>query len=136
MQDHGIEIPDTKVFRTFGEALDWVKDKKDDEKYVFKPNGSLPCKLTYCAEDKDDLVSYLRFVQRYFTSKIEDFVLQSFIGGPIVSTEFWVGPNGFIYPPNHTVEVKKFLNDNLGPSTGCQGNLVWVAEDDEVVELL
>ena len=137
MQNHGIRTPDTKVFRTFGEALDWVKADKSDNNYVFKPNGEhLPCHLTYCSTDKEDLISYLRFVQRHFTHEIEDFVLQAFVEGPIVSTEFWVGPYGFIHPANHTVEVKKFLNDDLGPSTGCQGNLVWVAEDDEVVNLM
>lgn len=137
MQGHGIQIPETKIFTTFVQAIDWVKERKRDEKFVFKPNGEdLPCKLTYCAEDRDDLLSYLRFVGRYFVSKIEDFVLQTFVEGPIVSTEFWVGPNGFIRPANHTVEVKKFLNDNLGPSTGCQGNLVWEADEDEVTALM
>lgn len=136
MQKHGIQVPDSKTFRTFVQAEDWLKAKKPDSRYVFKPNGSLPCKLTYCAENRDDLISYLRFVGRYFSSKIDDFILQTFVEGPIVSTEFWCGPRGFIYPANHTVEVKKFLNDNLGPSTGCQGNLVWIAESDEVVDLL
>jgi phosphoribosylamine--glycine ligase len=137
MQKHGIEIPDTKKFKTFTEAIDWVKDQDDENKYVFKPNGKdLPCRLTYCATDNEDLLSYLRFVQRHFDWKIDDFVLQTFIEGPIVSTEYWVGPNGFIEPANHTVEVKKFLNDNIGPSTGCQGNLVWVADNDSVVGLL
>lgn len=137
MQEHGIKIPDTKTFKTFSQAIDWVKEQKGDDRYVFKPNGEyIPCKLTYCATDNDDLISYLRFVQRHFSAEIDDFILQTFIEGPIVSTEFWVGPNGFIRPANHTVEVKKFLNDDLGPSTGCQGNLVWIADDDEVVRLL
>jgi phosphoribosylamine-glycine ligase len=137
MESHGIQIPDTKMFHTFVEAIDWVESRKGDDTYVFKPNGEhLPCKLTYAAEDKDDLISYLRFVQRHFSGDIDDFVLQTFVEGPILSTEFWCGPRGFIRPANHTVEVKKFLTGDLGPSTGCQGNLVWVAEDDEVVELL
>lgn len=137
MQSHGIKTPDTKVFRTFSDAVDWLKKQKGDDTYVFKPNGEdLPCKLTYCGADNDDLISYLRFVQRYFGGKIDDFVLQTFVEGPIVSTEFWVGPNGFIRPANHTVEVKKFLNDDIGPSTGCQGNIVWIAEDDDVTSLL
>jgi phosphoribosylamine-glycine ligase len=137
MESHGIQIPDTKTFRTFVEAIDFMNSRKEKERFVFKPNGdNLPCKLTYVGTDKDDLISYLRFVQRHFTHEIDDFILQTFVEGPIVSTEFWVGPSGFIRPANHTVEVKKFLNDNLGPSTGCQGNLVWLADDDEIVGLL
>lgn len=136
MESHGIQIPPTKKFYTFSEATDWLKQQKGDDTYVFKPNGDLPCKLTYCGTDNDDLISYLRFVQRHFSWKIEDFVLQTFVEGPIVSTEFWVGPNGFIRPANHTVEVKKFLNDDLGPSTGCQGNLVWITDDDDEITSL
>jgi phosphoribosylamine--glycine ligase len=137
MQKHGIEIPDYKTFRTFVEAIDWVKEQDGEDRYVFKPNGKdLPCKLTYCACDNEDLISYLRFVQRFFVGKIDDFILQTFVEGPIVSTEFWVGPQGLVRPANHTVEVKKFLNDNLGPSTGCQGNLVWIADDDDGVVCL
>lgn len=138
MTDHGIKTPETKKFTTFSQAIDWVKSQKQTkDTYVFKPNGKdLPCRLTYCACDNEDLISYLRFVQRHFSAEIDDFVLQTFVEGPIVSTEFWVGPNGFIRPANHTVEVKKFLNDDLGPSTGCQGNLVWVADDDQVTDLM
>lgn len=137
MTDHGIKTPETKKFTTFSQAIDWVSSQKGKDTYVFKPNGKdLPCKLTYCACDNEDLISYLRFVQRHFSAEIDDFVLQTFVEGPIISTEFWVGPDGFIRPANHTVETKKFLNDDLGPSTGCQGNLVWLAEDDQVTDLL
>lgn len=136
MEDHGIQVPDTKKFYTFSEAIDWLAEQDDEDTFVFKPNGDLPCKLTYCGADNDDLISYLCFVQRHFSGKVEDFILQTFVEGPIVSTEFWVGPKGFIRPANHTVEVKKFLNDDLGPSTGCQGNLVWIADDDQIVSLL
>lgn len=138
MKKHEIKTPDTKVFTTFWDAIDWLKGIKNDKNtYVFKPNGKdLPCRLTYCATDNEDLISYLHFVLRYFNGKIDDFVLQTFVEGPIVSTEFWVGPKGFIHPANHTVEVKKFLNDDLGPSTGCAGNLVWAAEEDEITAAL
>ena len=136
MQNHEIQIPEMKKFEGFDDAISWLSKKKDKEKFVFKPNGDLPCKLTYCSKNIDDLISYLLFIKSHFESEIDDFILQTFVEGPIVSTEFWVGPSGFVYPANHTVEVKKFLNDNLGPSTGCQGNLVWLAEDDEVVSLL
>lgn len=137
MQKHGIKTPDTKVFSTFSQGIDWLESQGDKERFVFKPNGQdLPCKLTYVGLDNEDLISYLKFVVRYFSWKIDDYVLQTFVDGPIISTEFWVGPNGLIYPANHTVEIKKFLNDDLGPSTGCQGNLVWAAEDDEVVTLM
>ena len=135
MKKHDINTPETQSFKTFTDGIAYAKTKKD-MKLVFKPSGSLPCKLTYCSEDLDDLIRYMKFVQRYYGTEIDDFILQEFIEGSVVSTEFWVSPSGLIRPANHTVEVKKFMNDNIGPSTGCQGNLVWLAEDDMIVEAL
>ena len=133
MKTHDIQTPETKEFFDFSTGLEYVKSKKD-KKLVFKPSGdNIPCKLTYCAEDSGDMCSYMDYVERYFGKDIKSFVLQDFIEGALISTEFWVGKNGLIEPANHTVEVKKFLNDDLGPSTGCQGNLVWVVKKDDIV---
>jgi phosphoribosylamine--glycine ligase len=72
----------------------------------------------------------MKFVERSFSKEIDEFILQEFIEGSIVSSEYWVGKNGFIEPINHTIEVKKFMNDDIGPSTGCSGNIVWQGNDD------
>jgi phosphoribosylamine--glycine ligase len=102
---------------------------------VFKPSGkTIPSKLTYVADDRDDLICYLDFVEKYFAKDIDDFILQCFVEGAVVSSEFWCGPTGFVRPGNQTVEVKKFMNDNLGPSTGCQGNLVWICDEGKILK--
>jgi phosphoribosylamine--glycine ligase len=128
MESNGILIPETKTFTDFSEGIDFV-ESNHKKRYVFKPSGDLPSKLTYSCSDCEDLVHYMRFVEKFYGSKIEDFVLQEFIEGSIISSEYWVGSEGYIVPINHTIEVKKLMNDDLGPSTGCSGNLVWLGDE-------
>jgi phosphoribosylamine--glycine ligase len=132
MESNGILIPETKTFTDFNEGIEFVEENKD-KRYVFKPSGDLPSKLTYSCSDTEDLIHYMRFVEKFYGSKIEDFVLQEFIEGSIISSEYWVGAEGFISPINHTIEVKKLMNDDLGPSTGCSGNLVWLGAEGSLL---
>lgn len=129
MKFNGIEIPPTETFNSFSVGTDFIKNNKT-KRFVFKPSGDLPSKLTYSSCDTEDLIQYMKFVEKYYSKDIDDFVLQEFIEGSIISTEYWVGKQGFIEPINHTIEVKKLMNDDLGPSTGCSGNIVWLGEEN------
>ncbi len=137
MEDNGIMIPETVSFKKFSEGIGFIKENKK-KRYVFKPSGkNIPCKLTYSSSDTEDLLLYMKFVEKNFGKEIDEFVLQEFIEGSIISTEYWVARDGFIEPINHTIEVKKLMNDDLGPSTGCSGNIVWRGEEDsQLVNLL
>jgi phosphoribosylamine---glycine ligase len=133
MQNHGICIPNTQSFSDFKEGIKFVKANKDI-RYVFKPSGeNIPTKLTYSSSDSEDLIHYMNYVEKNFGKEIDDFVLQEFVEGALISTEYWIGKDGFIEPINHTIEVKKLMNDDLGPSTGCSGNIVWQGEEDSVL---
>lgn len=131
MHKWGIKTPETKDFDDIGEAIEYAKTK---EKLVFKPHGShndIPCSLTYVSKSVDDIVEYLEFIKKRFP-QVEEFELQEFIPGVAISSEALVfdgKPTGFY---DHTIENKKFMNDNIGPSTGCEGNVVWI-EDDNVI---
>jgi phosphoribosylamine--glycine ligase len=131
----GIKIPLSEEFKDFNDALPFL-EKYKDKKFVFKPSGDhLPCKLTYCSQDNEELLNYMKFVEEKFGSEIESFVLQEFVEGALVSSEIFFDGEKVVGIPNHTVEAKKFMNDDLGPSTGCSGNLVWLADDSKIVEL-
>lgn len=137
MQECGIDIPDTYQFKSteFGKAFDFLNSPPNEgERFVFKPSGDLPSHLTYVGEDSDELTEYMHFVEGHYGKEIKDFVLQKFVEGALVSSEFWMGPGGFIRPANQTIELKKFMNDDLGPSTGCSGNLVWRCDDSKILE--
>jgi phosphoribosylamine--glycine ligase len=125
MTKAGIQIPETKEFNNVDDAIEFLHSS--DEDYVFKPSGDLPSKLTYKPCDKEDLIKYLEFVEEEYD--LADFVLQEVVEGCALSTEFFLGKSGFVGSATHTIEVKKFMNCDLGPSTGCAGNTVWRAED-------
>lgn len=131
MREAGIKIPEYKEFKTFEDGRKYVQESNN--RLVFKPNGSMPCKLTYCSHDAEELLKYLVFVEKKFGNKIDSFILQEFIEGEVVSSEFFCNGKQFMWPPNHTVEVKKSMNDDLGPSTGCSGNITWPCEDDRII---
>jgi phosphoribosylamine--glycine ligase len=131
MQKAGIKIPGFKGFTDFKAGMEYVR--KSNKRLVFKPSGTMPCKLTYVSKDSEELLAYLSFVEQHFNKEIESFILQDFIEGCVVSSEFFCNGNGFMWPPNHTVEVKKSMNDDLGPSTGCSGNITWTCEESSKI---
>jgi len=123
MKKSGIKIPDYKSFTNWKEAQKYVRET--NKKLVFKPSGSIPCKLTYCAGSAEEMLAYLQFVEKRYKKDIKEFILQDFIEGCVISSEYFCDGDGLIWPPNQTVEVKKIMNGDLGPSTGCSGNLIW-----------
>ena len=126
----GIRIPDYFEFSDLSEGVKFLKNNKG--RFVFKPEGDdIPCRLTYCEED---LLGYLEdFISPTYGSKIKKFVLQEFIDGVDISTEAWIS-NGKIVPPiNRTIEAKNFMNDDKGPLTGGEGNIVWTIEMDDPI---
>jgi phosphoribosylamine---glycine ligase len=136
MWNHGISIPETASFSNFKEGISFVKRNKN-KRYVFKPSGkNIPTKLTYSCSDSEDLINYMNYIEENFGKEIDDFVLQEFVDGALLSSEYWVGTKGFLTPINHTIEVKKFMNDDIGPSTGCSGNIVWQGDDNSDVAIL
>lgn len=123
----GIKIPDTKTFTDISDAINYSKKKK---RLVFKPHGDhniVSTNLTYVSSDSEDMIEYLMFIDKHIKD-ISTFDLQDFIEGVAVSSEVLIfnGKPTKIY--DHTIENKKFMNGNIGPSTGCEGNLVWVEE--------
>ncbi len=53
-------------------------------------------------------------------------------GGTEISTEVWVGKDGPVHY-NRTIESKRLMVGNFGPTVGSQGNLVWIEEDENSV---
>lgn len=132
MEQAGIKIPDHKEFKDFKQGLEYVRSA--NKRLVFKPCGSMPTKLTYVSKDAKELESYMKFVESRFGKDIDSFILQDFIEGVVVSSEFFCNGKEFIRPCNHTVEVKKSMNDELGPSTGCSGNITWACDEDPIIK--
>ena len=120
MKAAGIKVAPYEAFDSISKARSFVG--KTHKRYVFKPCGDEDTATTYVSSGPDDLLSY--FDRLEALTKGSKFILQEFISGIEVSTEGWF-LNGKWYFINHTLEEKKFMNDNKGCNTGCSGNLIW-----------
>lgn len=126
MNDHGIQIPPTEEFDNFERCKQYIL--KSNARFVFKPDGNQDTDLTYVPKTADEL----KAMMPYLESKVDmegDFVLQEFVDGIELSTEAWFNGERFILPINSTMEEKKFMVGNVGPNTGCMGNVVWAWDD-------
>ena len=123
MEESKILVPPYEVFDDIEKAANFVRKTK--KKYVFKPYGGQDQKAntTYVSSNYKDLLEYMSKLSEF--AKDSTFLLQEFIeGGTEVSTEAYFNGQEF-FAVNHTLEEKKLMNDNIGPATGCSGNLVW-----------
>lgn len=127
MEQCGIEIPKAKSFTDWETAKVFIAQSK--EKLVFKPEGSLSGVVpSYCPSSNEELLESLEHFKQLCGSAQAEFTLQEFKDGVCISTEAWFDGDNFIEPFNHTVERKHFMDGDIGPSGGCTGNLVWLAD--------
>lgn len=124
MEHAGIKVPPYEHFTDVTQAIRFIKKTK--KTYVFKPCGEgADTSATYVSKSAEDLLRFIDILWR--STPIKEFILQEFIKGTEVSTEVWMNGNGY-YFLNHTLECKKFMNGDLGPATGCAGNVVFACE--------
>jgi len=135
MRDCGIEVPETVSFTSFAEGREHV-EANPDVRWVYKPSKQLgdlsPSHVSY---DAEDLIEMLENIEKDVDIAEPQFELQAFEKGVAYSTELWF-QNGELVPPltNHTLERKELMNEDIGPSGGCLGNLVWFCEGCSVCD--
>lgn len=122
----GIEIPETYQCKNVEEAAKLAKDLPFSPGWVIKPDGNIATSKTMVVKDEELFDESLQKV------KGSSLILQRIVDGIEVSTEGWFNGRSFVTPFNHTFEEKCFLNDNLGPATGCMGNIVLRAGSDKL----
>jgi phosphoribosylamine--glycine ligase len=124
MNTCGIETPKTEFFTDWEQAREYTRNSED--RLVFKPEGELSGVVpSYVSYDKDDMLEMLDIFAGQSSKAVPAFALQQFIEGICVSTECWHNALGVLRPFNHTIERKQLMNNDLGPSGGCSGNIVW-----------
>lgn len=133
MNEAGIKTPHSESFTSWDAAKEYMRSYK--ERVAFKPSGELGTQVcSYVSYDDVDMIEMLDYYQHISKGKPE-FELQDFVKGAAISTEGWFNGERFLTPFNHTLERKQLMNDNLGPSGGCAGNIVWAMERaDEVLK--
>ena len=136
MKSIGMNVPKSQSFKKCDDAAAFFRSH-EGERFVFKPSGeNLPCFLSHVPEEGEDVTRYVEYVGKVYGKELESVEVQEFIEGVAISTEGWFDGQHFIEPFNHTIEKKKFLNDELGPATGCAGNTVWTCEEDHITRSL
>lgn len=123
MEEAGIRVPPSQHFTDWGTAIAYVKQK--DERMCCKSDNDLP---SYVSSSADDMIAFLEYHQKEKAPC--DMELQDFVKGMEISTEGWFDGFEFSRPFNHTFERKQLMNDGLGPSGGCAGNVVWACQHD------
>lgn len=133
----GLSMPGVVEVKDYKQARDFLIKRDKSERWVIKFNDNQGNWSSYCSEDVNDM---LEEIEHFNDSNRVNFksgaVLQEFVEGIELSCEGWF--NGIEFLPesfNYTMEEKKFLTGNLGPSTGCEGNLVWKARATDPVPL-
>ena len=132
-QKFGIETPDTNSFPNPAAAKS-VLDDWTDPGYVIKPSGNLDTGKTFVIRD---MATYSWALEQF--SGDQDLIVQQIVKGVEISTEGWFDGSDWLSPFNHTIEYKRLLAGDLGPNTGCMGNLVWAVDKpqkDKLVENL
>lgn len=127
MEQSGVKVPPYEMFDNIEAAAAHVRKKK--KRYVFKPDGGQDqhANTTYVSNGYKDLLEYMDKLGE--ETKGATFILQEFVeGGTEISTEAYFNGEEF-FAVNHTLEEKKLMNGNIGPATGCAGNLVWFTSE-------
>jgi phosphoribosylamine-glycine ligase len=120
MEQAGIEVPPYEVFDDLNSAKRFIR--KENKRFVFKPNGDQLTSLTYVSSSAEDMLKYIDHLET--DAKGVEFLLQEVVEGTEVSTEAYFNGSEF-FLINGTLEEKKFMEGRKGPNTGCAGNLVW-----------
>ena len=123
MREVGIKTPHSETFTSWDEGKAYVR--KSGKRLAFKPSGALGGDVgSYVAYDTEDMLEMLD-VMAERTKQKPEFELQDFVKGVCISSEGWFNGVEFMTPFNHTLERKQLMNQDLGPSGGCAGNIVW-----------
>jgi phosphoribosylamine--glycine ligase len=122
-QKAGASLPPYEEFDSFTAALAFA-NTMDDLPVYFKSDRYLDSDATHGADNRAELVEYLEYIVRTYGGHGR-CILQEKIKGVAISTARWWNGKDWVGPTEFTIEHKKFLNDDLGPSTGCCFNAVW-----------
>ena len=130
----GLAVPEYHLFGSLEETEAFAR--KQDRGFVFKPAGDEENKaLTYVASDPADLVGWLRR-QIKAGKKMKSCMLQEKVE---VLSELgisgWMGIDGFL-PDKYglSVEHKKLMPGEIGPSTGEMLTLMQYVEEDKLAD--
>lgn len=128
----GIEIPKFRAYSRITDAIDdWRR--AHDEGGVFKADRDIEADSTQLCCDPEQMVRYLSFIRERHGDRMK-FMIQQLIdadGSVDFDVNRWWNGQEFVGPWGFTMEKKRFLNDDLGPSTGASITAFWWQEEHD-----
>lgn len=129
-QEAGISIPPYKTFPSLDATIAFAEQSgKNLPEVYFKTDSYIKDDCTKKCKDAHALVEYLKGLKDQDVPNGTKNELEQCVDGVAVSTERWWNGRAWIGPYFGLIERKKFMADEVGPSTGCALNAVWAYLD-------
>jgi len=123
----GLQVVQSWDFNTFDDAIKFVKENPG--RYVVKPSGKAQEEkvLSFIGQEEDglDILAILERYKNTWSTKIKSFQLQKFVSGVEVAVGAFFNGQDFILPACINFEHKRMFNEEIGPSTGEMGTLMF-----------
>lgn len=128
-EKHGIQAPPSYRFSTITQAISFLrkdpKQKVGDGGWAWKPNKPLGCDATWVDKSTEGMIGWLLLCALPQFGDNNTCLLQERIPGVALSTARWWNGRTWVGPYEATLEEKKLMDGDVGPSTGCSLNLIW-----------
>jgi len=123
----GLQVVQSWDFNTFDDAIKFVKENPG--RYVVKPSGKAQEEkvLSFIGQEEDglDILAILERYKNTWSTKIKSFQIQKFVSGVEVAVGAFFNGQDFILPACINFEHKRMFNEEIGPSTGEMGTLMF-----------
>lgn len=124
----GVHIPETHPFTTLSASISWLKGHDDGRGWYFKADKYLGADATQGKGSTEGMIRYLEFVRAKHSDRIKHILQEKIDGMDLSTAAYWNGKT-WLGPIEGTIEHKKVMNDDIGPSTGCSFNIIWFYEN-------
>ncbi len=137
-RDYGLKVA-RSVLRTKIPESRTYKDRELLKLYLnsktrpvaIKPLGNAETRFTLVSNDHKNRT--IKSLVDNLSDELLPCIVQDKVKGIEVSTEGWFNGEEFKCF-NHTIEYKRMMEGDVGPMTGCMGNVVWSCEQDKLVD--
>lgn len=114
----GVNTPVTYIKQGTASAYE-LRNAFPEHGFVIKPSGNQETSKTRVCRDE---ATFVWALEQHETNEL--LVIQEVVKGIEVSTEGWFSDGWSEKGWTHTFEEKRLFNNQLGPNTGCMGNVV------------
>ena len=134
-EEAGCLLPEYEQFNSLSAVEAWASTIGDTACY-FKTDKFIGSDIgTYGAKDGDGLARHMAALKKSVPDRLK-CIVQKKIEGVALSTGRWWNGSRWTGPFEFTIEKKKFMDGEVGPSTGASMNAVWYWEDPAIAEQL